>query len=72
MVVEVSVSDTGIGIDPAIVSKLFRPYAQAAVSTMREYPLFIYFYYYVFYYFVKLKFFKRFLLYKKEYFKLFK
>jgi two-component system sensor histidine kinase ChiS len=36
-VVEVSVSDTGIGIDPAIVSKLFRPYAQAAVSTMREY-----------------------------------
>ncbi|KAJ3300282.1 hypothetical protein HK104_002481 [Borealophlyctis nickersoniae] len=32
-----SVSDTGIGIDPAIVSTLFRPYAQAAVSTMREY-----------------------------------
>lgn len=40
-IVEVSVSDTGIGIDPAIVSKLFRPYAQAAVSTMREYPILI-------------------------------
>jgi hypothetical protein len=38
ILLEVSVADTGIGIDPAIVPKLFRPYAQAAVSTMREYP----------------------------------
>ncbi|KAJ3038878.1 hypothetical protein HDV00_012799 [Rhizophlyctis rosea] len=34
---ELSVSDSGIGMDPSVVSQLFRPYAQAAVSTMREY-----------------------------------
>lgn len=38
VMLEVSVADTGIGIDPSILSKLFRPYAQATVSTMREYP----------------------------------
>ncbi|KAJ3180401.1 hypothetical protein HDU85_004107 [Gaertneriomyces sp. JEL0708] len=35
--IEVSVFDTGIGMTPEVVSTLFRPYAQAAVSTMREY-----------------------------------
>ncbi|KAJ3056976.1 histidine kinase osmosensor [Rhizophlyctis rosea] len=34
---ELAVSDSGIGMDPSVVSQLFRPYAQAAVSTMREY-----------------------------------
>lgn len=46
VIMEVSVEDTGIGIDPSIVSQLFRPYAQAAVSTMREY-LFSFFIQYI-------------------------
>ncbi|TPX66259.1 hypothetical protein SpCBS45565_g04569 [Spizellomyces sp. 'palustris'] len=37
VLLEVSVWDTGIGMAPDVVATLFRPYAQAAVSTMREY-----------------------------------
>lgn len=37
ILMEVSVYDTGIGMSPEVVGSLFRPYAQAAVSTMREY-----------------------------------
>ncbi|KND04218.1 uncharacterized protein SPPG_01650 [Spizellomyces punctatus DAOM BR117] len=37
VLLEISVWDTGIGMAPDVVATLFRPYAQAAVSTMREY-----------------------------------
>lgn len=34
---QMSVSDTGIGIEADIIDKIFRPYAQATISTVREY-----------------------------------
>jgi two-component system, sensor histidine kinase len=35
--VEIKVSDTGVGIEPQILTDLFKPYVQAHISTAREY-----------------------------------
>ncbi|KAJ3295919.1 hypothetical protein HK104_002188 [Borealophlyctis nickersoniae] len=37
VVLDISVEDTGIGVDPELVPLLFRPYAQTSINSIREY-----------------------------------